>query len=140
MQRLLTWLPTTVPKTSLGLKAVNMAKRRTFTAPFNAKVAKEVLHSNETVRQAAVKQGVRPNYVSQRKRKASDGLVQLFEQGTNGGQDKQEVEICKVHERLPSQGGALIAMMSVGGRGVTERLRRYLAPLVGASGGVHQTR
>ena len=58
-----------------------MAKRRTFTAAFKARVAKEALRGDTTVRQIAAKHGVHPNQVSQWKRKASEGLVQLFERG-----------------------------------------------------------
>ena len=58
-----------------------MAKRRTFTAAFKARVAKEALRGDKTVRQIATKHRVHPNQVSQWKRKASEGLVQLYERG-----------------------------------------------------------
>ena len=62
-----------------------MAKRRTFTAAFKARVAKEALRGDRTVQQIAVKHGVHPNQVSQWKRKASEGLVELFERGAKAG-------------------------------------------------------
>ena len=46
MQRLLARLPTTVA----NIRGVNMAKRRTFTAAFKARVAKEALRGDKTVR------------------------------------------------------------------------------------------
>ena len=52
-----------------------MAKRRTFTAAFKARVAKEALRGDRTVQQIASKHGVHPNQVSQWKCKASAGLV-----------------------------------------------------------------
>ena len=42
----------------------NMAKRRTFTAAFKARVAKEALRGDKTVRQIATKHRVHPNQVS----------------------------------------------------------------------------
>ena len=77
-----------------------MAKRRTFTAAFKAGVAKEALRGDKAVRQIAVKHGVHPNQVSQWKRKASEGLVQLFERGARAGRDKREAEIRKLHEKI----------------------------------------
>ena len=77
-----------------------MAKRRTFTAAFKARIAKEALRGDKTVRQIAVKHGVHPNQVSQWKRKASEGLVQLFERGARAGRDKREAEIRKLHEKI----------------------------------------
>ena len=77
-----------------------MAKRRTFTAAFKARVAKEALRGDRTVQQIAAKHGVHPNQVSQWKRKASDRLVELFERGTKSGQDEREAEIRKLHEKI----------------------------------------
>ena len=77
-----------------------MAKRRTFTAGFKARVAKEALRGDRTVQQIAGKHGVHPNQVSQWKRKASEGLVELFERGVQAGQDEHEAEIRKLHEKI----------------------------------------
>ena len=77
-----------------------MAKRRTFTAAFKARVAKEALRGDKTVRQIATKHRVHPNQVSQWKRKASEGLVQLFERGAKTGRDEREAEIRKLHEKI----------------------------------------
>ena len=77
-----------------------MAKRRTFTAAFKARVAREALRGDKTVRQITVKHGVHPNQMSQWKRKASEGLVQLFERGGRAGRDKREAEVRKLHEKI----------------------------------------
>ena len=77
-----------------------MAKRRTFTAAFKARVAKEALRGDRTVQQIAAKHGVHPNQVSQWKCKASAGLVELFERGAKAGQDEREAEIRKLHEKI----------------------------------------
>ena len=77
-----------------------MAKRRTFTAAFKARVAKEALRGDRTVQQIAAKHGVHPNQVSQWKSKASAGLVELFERGAKAGQDEREAEIRKLHEKI----------------------------------------
>ena len=75
-----------------------MAKRRTFTAAFKARIAKEALRGDRTVQQIAAKHEVHPNQVSQWKRKASEGLVELFERGAQAGQDEREAEIRQLHE------------------------------------------
>ena len=77
-----------------------MAKRRTFTAAFKARVAKEALRGDRTVQQIAAKHGVHPNQVSQWKCKASAGLVELFERGAQAGQDERGAEIRKLHEKI----------------------------------------
>ena len=77
-----------------------MAKRRTFTAAFKARVAKEALRGDKTVRQIATKHRVHLNQVRQWKRKASEGLVQLFQRGARTGRDEREAEIRKLHEKI----------------------------------------
>ena len=71
-----------------------MAKRRTFTAAFKARVAKEALRGDRTVRQIAARHSLHPNQVSQWKREASEGLVELFER------DEREAELRKLHEKI----------------------------------------
>ena len=41
-----------------------------------------------------------PSQVSQWKRKASEGLVQLFERDAKAGRDKREAENRKLHEKI----------------------------------------
>ena len=76
-----------------------MAKRRTFTAAFKARVAKEALRGDRTVQQIASKHGVHPNQVSQWKCKASAGLVELFERGAKAGQDERSAHTAVVQHR-----------------------------------------
>lgn len=82
-----------------------MAKRRKFTAGFKARVAKEALRGDKTVQQIAARHEVHPNQVSQWKRKASEGLVELFERGPRGERQELEAEIKKLHEKI----GQLVA-------------------------------
>ncbi len=77
-----------------------MAKRRTFTVAFKARVAKEALRGDRTAQQIAAKHGVHPNQASQWKRKASEGLVELFERGVKIGQDEREAEIRRLHQKV----------------------------------------
>ena len=85
---------------SLGLEGVTRAKRRTLTAASKARVAKEVLREDKTVRQIAAKHAVHPNHVSQWKCKASGGLVTLFERGAKTGRDEREAEVRNLHEKI----------------------------------------
>ncbi len=63
-----------------------MAKRRKFTAAFKARVAQEALRGDRTVKQIAARHDLHPNQVSQWKKKAGEGLVDLFcSPGATGG-------------------------------------------------------
>ena len=77
-----------------------MAKRRTFTAAFKARVAKEALRGDRSVRQIAARHQLHPSQVSQWKRMASERLAELFERGAGPGQDEREAEIRKLHEKI----------------------------------------
>ncbi len=77
-----------------------MAMRLKFTAGFRARVEKEASRGDETVQQIAAKHAVHPNHVSQRKRKASEGLVELLERGSTGERQELEAEIKKLHEKI----------------------------------------
>ena len=77
-----------------------MAKRRSFTAAFKARVVKEALRGDKTVQQIAAQYELHPNQVSEWKRKASEGLVELFGRGAKVGQDAREAEIRKLHEKI----------------------------------------
>ncbi len=77
-----------------------MAKRRTFTGAFKARVAKEALRGDRTVQQIAAKHELHPNQVSQWKRTASERLAELFERAAGPGQDEREAEVRKLHEKI----------------------------------------
>ena len=98
-----------------------MAKRRTFTAAFKARVAKEALRGDRTVQQIAARHSLHPNQVSQWKRKASEGLVELFERGRKSARDEREAEIRKLHEKI----GQLV--VSVGDHIISVGIRGFLS-------------
>lgn len=77
-----------------------MATRRTFTAAFKARVVKEALRGDRSVQQVAAKHGVHPNQVSRWKRKASEGLVALFEKESRSERKEREAEIEKLHREI----------------------------------------
>ena len=77
-----------------------MAKRRTFTAAFKARVVKEALRGDRTVQQIIARHSLHPNQVSQWKRKASEGLVELFERARKSARDEREAELRKLHEKI----------------------------------------
>jgi len=55
-----------------------MAKRRNFSAHFKAKVALESLRGEETVSELAARYEVHPNLITTWKRRAREGLVEVF--------------------------------------------------------------
>ena len=55
-----------------------MAKRRNFTAPFNAKVALEALRSDQTLAELAGRHKVHPNLITKWKRLAAEGMAGFF--------------------------------------------------------------
>ena len=77
-----------------------MAKRRRFTVVFKARVAKEALRVDKTVQQIAAKDEVHPNQVSQWKRTASEGLVEVFERGSKASQEEHGAEVRQLHEKI----------------------------------------
>ena len=77
-----------------------MAKRRQFTKAYKARVAREALRRDRTVQQIAARHEVHPNQVSQWKRRAKEGLEELFERGSKPGLDERDVEIRRLHEKI----------------------------------------
>lgn len=76
-----------------------MSKRRNFSAEFKAKVALEALRGEKTVAELAAKYAVHPNMVSQWKRQATDGLVDVF--GRSARHEKAvEADIEKLHAKI----------------------------------------
>lgn len=76
-----------------------MMKRRRFTELFKAKVALEALRGDKTVQEIAARHQLHPNQVSQWKRQAIDGLVEVFAEkaGRNGDRD---AEIKDLHAKI----------------------------------------
>ena len=77
-----------------------MAKRRTFTAAFKAKVAQEAFRGDRTVQQVAARYNLHPSQVSQWKRTFSERLVGLFERGTPSEEREREAEIRKLEKEV----------------------------------------
>lgn len=77
-----------------------MAKRRRFAAGFEARVALEALREDETVQSIGTRHQLRPDQVSRWKRKARDGLVDVFEEGVAGRRHAHEREIRSQHANI----------------------------------------
>ena len=58
-----------------------MTTRRRFTADFKARVALDALRGDKTIQEIASKHKVHPNQVSAWKRRAVDGLGEVFSNG-----------------------------------------------------------
>ena len=67
-----------------------MAKRRRFTAGFEARVALEALREDEAVQSIGTRHQLRPDQVSRWERKAREGLVDVFEEGPAGRRHAHE--------------------------------------------------
>lgn len=78
-------------------------QRKSFTAEFKAKVALEALRSEKTINELAGAYEVHPNQISNWKREAQVGLVDIFST-KRGRQAAQEIA---ERERLYSQIGRL---------------------------------
>ncbi len=77
-----------------------MAKRRTFSAAFKAKVALEALRGDQTLAELAARHRVHPNPITKWKRRAGDGLAGIFS-GQQGGRDaSHEAEITALHAKI----------------------------------------
>lgn len=77
-----------------------MARRRTFTSDFKARVALEALRGDKTVQEIATKHKVHPNQVSTWKRQAIDGLGDVFSNGAEKAQHDREAEIHSLHAKI----------------------------------------
>ncbi len=62
-----------------------MAKRRTFSDQFKAKVALEALHGEKTRQETAAKHQLYPNQAGTWKRQAIDGMADVFSGGNQSG-------------------------------------------------------
>ena len=76
-----------------------MAKRRSFTDQFKAKVALEALRGDKTVQEIAAKHQLHPNQVSTWKRQAIDGMADVF---SGGGKPTgpSEGEVKDLHAKI----------------------------------------
>lgn len=77
-----------------------MTKRRNFTADFKAKVALEALRGDKTIQEIASRHKVHPNQVSTWKRRAMDGLGEVFSNGVDQARRDQEAEVHDLHAKI----------------------------------------
>ena len=73
-----------------------MARRRRFTAEFNARVALEALRGDRTIQQIAAEREVHPNLVSAWKKRVSDRVSELFASGSGA----REAEVRTLHAKI----------------------------------------
>ncbi len=77
-----------------------MTTRRRFTADFKARVALEALRGDRTIQEIAAKHKVHPNQVSTWKRRAMDGLGEVFSNGADRALRDHETEVRDLHAKI----------------------------------------
>ena len=80
-----------------------MGERRKYDSRFKAEVALEAIKNQQTISQIASQYGVHPNRVSKWKRKAVEGLVEVF----SDGKERKERDQQKLIDELYRQIGKL---------------------------------
>jgi len=77
-----------------------MKKRRNYSADFKARVALEALSGAYTLAELSSKHKVHPNMIAQWKRKAHEGMPDLFAR-KNGRKDAdRETEVKELHAKI----------------------------------------
>ena len=77
-----------------------MTTRRRFTGEFKAKVALDALRGDKTIQEIATKHKVHPNQVGTWKRRAVDGLGDVFSNGAERGRSDHEAEVKELHAKI----------------------------------------
>jgi len=77
-----------------------MKKKRRFSAEFKAKVALEALSGAYTLAELAAKHDVHPNMIAQWKRKAREGLPELFARKGERSDASREAELKELHAKI----------------------------------------
>ena len=77
-----------------------MTTRRRFTAGFKARVALEALRGDKAIQEIAARHKVHPNQVSTWKRRAIDGLGEVFSNGAAGAGRDHEAEVRDLHAKI----------------------------------------
>ena len=77
-----------------------MTKRRKFTPEFKAKVALEALRGDKTIQEIASRHKVHPNQVSTWRRRAMDGLGEVFSNGADRARGDFEAEVHDLHAKI----------------------------------------
>ena len=76
-----------------------MAKRRTSSAQFKAKVALEALAGDQTMAEFAAKHNLHPNVIAQWKRQARESLPEVFARKTRIAAEN-EAEVKTLHAKV----------------------------------------
>ena len=77
-----------------------MGERRKYDSRFKAEVALEAIKNQQTISQIASQYGVHPNQVSKWKRKAVEGLVEVFSDGRERREKDQQQLIDELYRQI----------------------------------------
>ena len=77
-----------------------MAKRRNFSARFKARVALEALRGEHTVSELAARYEVHPNLISTWKKRAREGLVDVFAGKVEKGPKRSEAKTRELYAKI----------------------------------------
>ena len=77
-----------------------MAKRRNFSARFKARVALEALRGKHTVSELAARYEVHPNLISTWKKRAREGLVDVFASKVEKGPKPSEAKTRELYAKI----------------------------------------
>jgi len=77
-----------------------MAKRRSFSSEFKARVALEALSGAYTLAELAKKHDVHPNMISQWKRTAQKNLPALFAKKADRTEAAYEAQVKELHQKI----------------------------------------
>ena len=79
---------------------MSQTKRKRYSAEFKAKVALEVLKGESTVHELASRFGIHPNMVTQWKRQAVSGLVEVFTGKSERREAFSETQVKELHAKI----------------------------------------
>ena len=77
-----------------------MNKRKRYSASFKAKVALEALRGEKTMAELSAKYGVHPNMIAGWKRKAVEGMVDVFSGKENKSGQVNESQVKDLHAKI----------------------------------------
>lgn len=79
---------------------MNKGKRMQFLAEFKARVALAALKGGQTLAELAARVEVHPTMIAQWKRQASEGLAQVFSEGSPKREAVSEAQIKELHAKI----------------------------------------
>jgi len=77
-----------------------MAKRRKYSAELKAKVALEALRGEQTLAELSSRYNVHPNLITNWKKQAREGLVDVFTGGAQRRDSEHENEVKELHAKI----------------------------------------